>query len=81
MAHEDKQTVYTPPPVTGYRQLTQHEVDLMNRVKAAGDELGQVTDDLRMDSSVDHRWLAIGVTQAQQAIMAIVRAIAKPTNF
>jgi len=25
---------YTPPPVTGYRQLSQTEVDLMNRSKA-----------------------------------------------
>lgn len=27
---------YTPPPVTGYRTLSQTEVDLMNRIKATG---------------------------------------------
>lgn len=26
---------YTPPPVSGYRKLTQAEVDLVNEVKAA----------------------------------------------
>jgi hypothetical protein len=35
----ENEKLYTPPPVTGYRALTQTEVDLMNTVKAQGVEL------------------------------------------
>lgn len=75
---------YTPPPVTGYRELTQHDVDLMNRIKAKGDEMGALIAELELfpkDGSLDLRWLAIGKTHCQQGIMALVRAVAKPSNF
>lgn len=35
--------VHTPPPVTGYRKLSQAEVDLMNEIKAHGAQLEELT--------------------------------------
>lgn len=34
--------VYTPPPITGYRQLTQGDVDDMNELKALGNQIDAV---------------------------------------
>jgi len=72
---------YTPPPITGYRNLSQDEVDLMNHIKAKGDELGALVAELTTIGSVDQRWVAIGKTDLQTGIMALVRAVAKPQNF
>jgi hypothetical protein len=72
---------YNPPPVTGYRTLSQTDVDLMNRIKAKGDELGALVEEMRGDPGIDQRWLSIGQTDCQKGIMALVRAVAQPTNF
>lgn len=72
---------YTPPPVTGYRKLSQAEVDLMNEIKAKGDEMGALIDKLRATPGLDGRWVAIGATNIQTGVMALVRAVAQPTNF
>lgn len=42
-----KNKTYTPPPITGYRVLTQTEVDLMNRIKAKGNELEALINEVR----------------------------------
>ena len=74
--------IYTPPPVTGYRKLSQAEVDLMNEIKAKGDDLGKlITEVLRPNKALDQRWVSIGTTDIQTGIMALVRAVAQPTNF
>ena len=76
------ETTYTPPPVTGYRTLTQAEVDLMNRIKAKGDEIGALITELRgLGSSLDQRWVSEGATDLQKGVMSLVRAVAQPTNF
>ncbi len=88
------EAIYTPPPVTGYRKLTQTEVDLMNKIKAKGDELGALVGEMRKCVAsknpdepnpypvvLDQRWVSIGATDLQTGIMALVRAVAQPTNF
>ena len=35
---------YTPSPVTGYRSLTQTEVDLINQIKAMGARLEELSE-------------------------------------
>lgn len=67
--------------ITGYRDLSQNEIDLMNRIKAQGAELGALVRELRArDTLVDQRWVEIGATDAQTAIMALVRSVAQPTD-
>ena len=81
-----EEAIYTPPPVTGYRKLTQTEVDLMNEIKAKGDEMGALVTKLRgmndpAHVKLDQRWVSIGATDIQTGVMALVRAVAQPTNF
>lgn len=69
--------------ITGYRDLTQAEIDLMNEGKALAEQVGEYLAKLRgiPDSSIDQRWLSIGQTHLQQGFMAAIRAIARPTTF
>lgn len=98
--------------IAGYRELSREEIDLMNRIKAAGAELLQLQAELAGRLSTDHeckraaaraskmapedegsdesvelrrferaepeRWAAIGKTDIQTGLMALVRAVAQP---
>ena len=92
--------------ITGYRELSQAEIDLMNRIKAKGNELMALHAELlvRLNSDLGEkgqarglnaettaeferfieadplRWAAIGKTNIQTGIMALVRAVAQPTG-
>lgn len=66
--------------ITGYRELSKEEIDLMNEIKREGENLGALV--ARMKSQdLDQRWVAIGQTDLQKGIMALVRAVAKPESF
>jgi 7-cyano-7-deazaguanine synthase in queuosine biosynthesis len=67
--------------IAGYRDLTQQEIDAMNKVKAMGTELGKMIDDMVVTPGLDQRWVSLARTHLQQGIMAAVRAIAQPTTF
>ena len=82
--------------ITGYRELEQHEIDLMNEIKAKGQELEALIDKLQEQAndnldemsfdSMDihnetYRWISIGRTHLQQGLMALTRAVAKPEFF
>jgi len=80
------------PKVTGYRQLSEAEVELMNEAKALAEQCGQLIEKLRLHPDVtrgdgnwpvplDQRWISIGATQLQQGWMAVIRGIAQPTTF
>ena len=109
--------------IAGYRELSAEEIDLMNRIKAAGKHLLDLQAELAGRLSTDHetklnaarrstegqenlqgypytehtgatdeciefrrfaaaepqRWAAIGKTDIQTGIMALVRAVAQPS--
>lgn len=67
--------------IKGYRDLSQEEIDGMNRVKEIGVELGNLVGKMREVKEFDQRWVSIGATDLQTGIMALIRAIAKPTTF
>lgn len=67
--------------IKGYRELTQAEIDLMNAIKAMGEELGGMIDDLRAAKGIDQRWVSIGATDLQTGLMALTRAVAQPSSF
>ena len=67
--------------IKGYRDLSQEEIDAMNRVKHQGEQLGMMLADLGTIDGVDRRWLSIAQTDLQKGIMAAVRAVAKPESF
>lgn len=81
--------------ITGYRELSQEEIDLMNEVKAKGVELAVLihkinnfnsnTKDEATANAVlgsqANRWVNIGRTDLQTGLMALTRAVAKPEFF
>ena len=98
--------------IAGYRELSQAEIDLMNRIKAKGAELLELQAELvrslrssevakfssidnaatsdaqaeakvelaRFDNAEPFRWAAIGKTDIQTGLMAMVRAVAQPAG-
>ena len=67
--------------IEGYRELSQEEINLMNKVKIHGEKMGQLIEELRCNESLDQRWVSIAETHLQQGTMAAVRSIAQPTTF
>lgn len=67
--------------IKGYRELNESEIAAMNEVKLKGAELGELIEKLRANKDLDQRWVSIGATELQQGLMALTRAIAKPTFF
>lgn len=80
--------------ISGYRDLSQEEIDLMNEIKAKASECGELCDKLKRCASqqnipgdpqlprkLDGRWVAIGTTHLQEGFMSLVRSVAQPTTF
>jgi hypothetical protein len=67
--------------INGYRELDEHEIALMNEIKAAGAQLGALVEKLSTNGTADPRWVAIGATDLQKGLMALTRSVAKPTLF
>lgn len=72
---------FTQPKITGYRQLNEQEAELMNEIKQKGVELGELVEKLKANGDLDQRWVAIGTTDLQTGLMALVRSVARPTSF
>jgi hypothetical protein len=67
--------------ITGYRELTELEINAMNVIKGRGEQLSQMLDDLASLPDVDKRALAIARTELQAGMMWATRAVARPTSF
>ena len=67
--------------IKGYRDLSQEEIDAMNRVKVAAESIRVLIEDLNKMPDLDKRWIAIGTTNLQQGFMALTRSIAQPITF
>lgn len=66
--------------ITGYRDLSQSEIDGMNSIKALEKDVGALWQQVKDIEGVDQRMLAIARTEMQTAFMWFVRAIAKPAD-
>lgn len=67
--------------IKGYRDLSEDEIATMNDIKRHGEMLAGLCDMVAAISNADQRWVGIGKTHLQQGIMALVRAVARPTTF
>lgn len=67
--------------IKGYRELSAEEIALMNEIKEKGAELEQLVQKLRVTPMLDQRWVSIGATDLQTGLMALTRAVAKPSTF
>ena len=67
--------------IKGYRELSQQEIEIMNEIKSHGEQAGLLITKLKQITELDQRWISIGATDLQKGLMALVRAVAKPTTF
>ena len=67
--------------ITGYRDLSQTEIDLMNELKAKAEECGAIINALEHNESLDHRAVALAKTNLQQGFMWAIHSVARPTTF
>ena len=70
--------------ITGYRELTQDEIDLMNVAKDMEVAVMKFIDGVYTEGVplvADGRWLAIAKTDIQKGFMALGRAIARPEGY
>jgi hypothetical protein len=67
--------------ITGYRDLSQDEIDGMNKLKALAEQVRVALDETAAVPNADQRCVAIARTEAQTAFMWAIRAIARPTTF
>ncbi len=64
--------------ITGYRELSQSEIDMMNEIKEFEASWNGLIDRLREMPDVDQREVSIAVTEAEHAFMRAVRSVARP---
>lgn len=68
--------------ITGYRELDESEVALMNRIKAKEAEAAELVSLVRTTAAQGEpqRQVAIAVTAFEEAFMRLVRAVARPAS-
>lgn len=67
--------------ITGYRDLSQEEIDAMNEGKALAEQVGTWLEKLQVAPGLDQRSVALGKTNLQQGFIWAIRGIAQPTTF
>lgn len=67
--------------ITGYRDLSQAEINAMNAVKALEAQFNGMIDHLKTVDGIDQRQVALAATHGEDAFMRAVRAIAKPERM
>lgn len=73
--------------IKGYRDLSEEEIALMNKIKEKAAEVGELVGELNGfygdtgGHAIDTRWVHIGQTDLQKGFMALVRAVAQPESF
>lgn len=65
-------------PVAGYKPQSDAKVSTVNGFKQDEERILRKLDELKADTDVDQRWLALGRTGIEQAFMAINRSVFKP---
>lgn len=66
--------------ISGYRDLSQSEIDGMNSIKSLEVDVGELFKQIGEIHGVDQQSMALAKTNLQQGFMWFVRAIAKPSN-
>lgn len=67
--------------IKGYRDLTQAEIDAMNKIKEAAEQVGQLIEEIRVMPGLDQRWISLGESDLQKGFMSLTRGVAQPTTF
>ena len=78
---DDQDTTQQVPLEQPAPLMTQLEIELMDKVKTKGAEIGELIAELRTMDDLDQRWIATGATDIQKGLMAVTRGIAQPDSF
>lgn len=65
-------------PVAGYKPQSERNIELVNKNKQAEEQLLRALDEMRNQTAIDQRWLAIARTHFEEGFMALNRSIFKP---
>lgn len=68
-------------PITGYRKMSEADVEMINTVKALGATIGDVMQNIANHPDVDLRWLQLANDNLQTGLMQATRSIAKPSTY
>jgi hypothetical protein len=66
--------------ISGYRELSQEEIDLMNDVKSLEDQVGSLVRKIQSTEGLDHLLVDYATKDLKQGFMWLVRAIAQPAT-
>lgn len=77
----DAPKVLIQPAIAGYRQLSEADAALINRIKAQGESMRQLVDELKVTPGLDQRCVSIAATELQTGLMWLTRAVAQPQSF
>lgn len=69
-----------PTPLRGYRELTEAELELVDRIKQAEQQVGALWYDVSRNLGADVRSVAHSKTNLQDGFMWLVRAVTKPRD-
>jgi hypothetical protein len=67
--------------ISGYRELSEAEIDLMNEAKTLEAACNRLVDKLRGTPEIDQRQVSIAQTDFESAFMRTVRSIARPARL
>lgn len=67
--------------IKGYRELTQHEIDLMNEGKELAEKCGCFIEKLELSETTNKEDAKRGETNLKQGFMWAIRSIARPEGF
>ncbi len=67
--------------ISGYRELTQFEINMVNDCKKVGASLEMQIDALQNIGGIDQRCVSLAKTNLQQGLMWLGRSITKPVGF
>jgi hypothetical protein len=67
--------------IKGYRELSQEEIDKMNKIKGMGIAIGLLVEELENMNNIDQKWVEDGKITLQKGLMSLTRSVAKPEFF
>ena len=67
--------------ITGYRDLSENEVGLINHCKEMAEQVEDVLDMVESEHDIDGRSIELARDFLQTGFMWLVRAVAKPETF
>jgi len=70
-----------PTPIMGYRNLSEADRVVINKIKAVSNQVGIMVNFLEESDISDPYWIEIARADLQKGFMSLVRAVAQSDGF